>query len=453
MNPGSENVQTEEEAVERMLTDIDALPGARYLSAVFRLHPCGVHGSAFDPVRGETVYSGFDLFFFTRLREHVRMNLLDSHLRQLARAWSGKWNTRVFFHPVCPESAVPELHDTLFLQMLKRDGILLRGSGEFLDLVPELPADRLQKTEPLHHIAVAGLNLLSSIHRLNDNNLSIADILRAKLLLSHSAMRSVDALLLAEKKYDFRLEERIRNLKRIIGEKTVSVFDPVPMLHSYESAAAFMRNPHFLPFEVVAGEMERTLDLWRPVFLYITMLLCNTRNIFTETQAVHQLILHKDEWTTTPAAERIITNFPEICRIFRMRFPTGEGPQVILTGGQLNYRTGLLEGSALRRSLENYQADIGFSSAFGMDETGLLDISDECSEQIALMLEKSAVRVVLADHTKFGRKSFCRCLPWEKIDILITVFDPENHEYYKAVRECGVRIIFADAGNDKLKEK
>ena len=152
-------------------------------------------------------------------------------------------------------------------------------------------------------------------------------------------------------------------------------------------------------------------------------------------------------------AERVITNFPEICRIFRMRFPTGEGPQVILTGGQLNYRTGLLEGSALRRSLDNYQADIGFSSSFGMDENGLLDISDDCSEQIALMLEKSAVRVILADHTKFGRKSFCRCLPWEKIDILITVFDPENHEYYKAVRECGVRIIFADADNGKFKEK
>ena len=143
-------------------------------------------------------------------------------------------------------------------------------------------------------------------------------------------------------------------------------------------------------------------------------------------------------------AERVITNFPEICRIFRMRFPTGEGPQVILTGGQLNYRTGLLEGSALRRSLDNYQADIGFSSSFGMDENGLLDISDECSEQIALMLEKSAVRVILADHTKFGRKSFCRCLPWNKVDILITTFDPENHKYYKAVRAHGVKIIFAD---------
>ena len=60
------------------------------------------------------------------------------------------------------------------------------------------------------------------------------------------------------------------------------------------------------------------------------------------------------------------------------------------------------------------------------------------------MLEKSAVRVILADHTKFGRKSFCRCVPWDKVDILITTFDPENHKYYKAVRAHGVKIIFAD---------
>ncbi len=143
-------------------------------------------------------------------------------------------------------------------------------------------------------------------------------------------------------------------------------------------------------------------------------------------------------------AERIITNFPELCRILRLRFPTGNGPQVILTGGQLNYRTGLLEGPALRRSLENYSGDIGISSAFGVDESGLLDISDECSEQIALMLEKSAVRVVLADHTKFGRKSFCRCMSWEKVNVLVTTFRPENHEFFKAVRAKGVRIIFAD---------
>ena len=164
-------------------------------------------------------------------------------------------------------------------------------------------------------------------------------------------------------------------------------------------------------------------------------------------QEHHTVMLYGGS-TTEPLAYflnagRIITNFPELCRILRMRFPTGNGPQVILTGGQLNYRTGLLEGPALRRSLENYECDIGFSSSFGLDEHGLLDISDECSEQIALMLEKSALRIILADHTKFGRKSFCRCLPWEKIHILITTFAPENHATIKEIRAKGVKIVFA----------
>lgn len=146
-------------------------------------------------------------------------------------------------------------------------------------------------------------------------------------------------------------------------------------------------------------------------------------------------------------AERIITNFPEICRILRMRYPTGNGPQVILTGGRLNYRTGLLEGPALRRALENYTGDIAFSSSFGVDRDGLVDISDECSEQISLMLEKSAFRVILADHTKFGRKSFCRCMPWEKVNMLITTFHPENHDFFKEIRSKGVKIVFADRQN------
>jgi len=141
---------------------------------------------------------------------------------------------------------------------------------------------------------------------------------------------------------------------------------------------------------------------------------------------------------------RVITNFPELCRIYRTRFPTGNGPEIILTGGLFNYLTGLLEGPAVHRSMEKYECDIGISSAFGLDENGLLDISDECSEQIALMLKRSKTRIILADRTKFGRRSFCRCLPWEDIHMLITVFEPENHAVIKEIRARGVKVVFAD---------
>lgn len=138
----------------------------------------------------------------------------------------------------------------------------------------------------------------------------------------------------------------------------------------------------------------------------------------------------------------IITNLPELCHILQMRFPTGNGPRVILTGGEFDFRTGNLMGSALRRSLENYECDVGIASSFGLDETGLVEISDEYSEQISLMLEKSELRIILADHSKFKRKGFCRSLPWNKINILITTFDPENHSVIKSAQSQGVKVVF-----------
>lgn len=147
---------------------------------------------------------------------------------------------------------------------------------------------------------------------------------------------------------------------------------------------------------------------------------------------------------------RIVTNLPDLCRILRMRFPTGDGPQVILTGGEFNFRTGNLEGPALRRSLENYECDAGIASVYGVDETGLIDISDECSEQIALMLEKSSLRIILADHSKFKQKGFCRSLPWNKIHILITTFDPENHAVIKSAQSQGVKVVFVPVPDKSL---
>ena len=87
------------------------------------------------------------------------------------------------------------------------------------------------------------------------------------------------------------------------------------------------------------------------------------------------------------------------------------------------------------------------ASAFGPDSESLFDISDECCDHMTMAMERAAVRVVLADHTKFGRRSFCRCLPWEKINILITVFHPDNHEILREIRARGVKVIFAGAGN------
>ena len=58
------------------------------------------------------------------------------------------------------------------------------------------------------------------------------------------------------------------------------------------------------------------------------------------------------------------------------------------------------------------------------------------------MLEKSSLRIILADHSKFKQKGFFRSLPWNKIHILITTFDPENHAVIKSAQSQGVKVVF-----------
>ena len=49
--------------------------------------------------------------------------------------------------------------------------------------------------------------------------------------------------------------------------------------------------------------------------------------------------------------------------------------------------------------------------------------------------------IFIADHSKFRRKAYARGPAWEEIDVLITDFDPENHEQLKEIRARGVEVI------------
>lgn len=138
----------------------------------------------------------------------------------------------------------------------------------------------------------------------------------------------------------------------------------------------------------------------------------------------------------------IVTNLPSICTQLVVRFPTGNGPHVILTGGLLDYRTGNLQGPAALASVERYSCDICICSAFGMDETGLTDIDDECVSMIRAMMRRSRKKVVIADHTKFRRRAVCRAVDWEDIDMLVTTPNSDNLDILNIIRGKGVNVVF-----------
>src|SRR5262249_2499265 len=83
--------------------------------------------------------------------------------------------------------------------------------------------------------------------------------------------------------------------------------------------------------------------------------------------------------------------------------------RVMLTGGFINRKSYALVGNALASSLRDIHLDLAFVGASGIDPQFGVSISDEPEAAAARAFASVADRVVvLADHTKIGKRTFAR---------------------------------------------
>ena len=139
----------------------------------------------------------------------------------------------------------------------------------------------------------------------------------------------------------------------------------------------------------------------------------------------------------------IITDCIGICNVLMNRFSSGGGPDVILTGGMLDLKTDMLTGFRAEEGIRDYRADVVFFSARGMDDEGVLDLSDPRFATIRLMIQNADMRVMIADHSKFRKFGLMRMAAWKDINVLVTSDHPENRPWFKKIEKHGVKIVFA----------
>ena len=144
------------------------------------------------------------------------------------------------------------------------------------------------------------------------------------------------------------------------------------------------------------------------------------------------------------SSNRIVTNSPQFCQVLTARFPS-EGPEVILAGGRFDFRSGLIRGSQCCSFIREYQCETAVASLFGCDAEGLTEADDEYAELLRTILLSCRRRILLMDSTKFRQHGIRRVMSWEKISMLITAFDPENHEILRKIRRQGVEVIVVPA--------
>ena len=129
----------------------------------------------------------------------------------------------------------------------------------------------------------------------------------------------------------------------------------------------------------------------------------------------------------------VATNGLEAFNALRER----SGVTVLLTGGQHDTRTGSLVGPLATRSAQQLTLDRLFVSAAGMAPEGTTEATLEEAEVKLALADVSHEVVVAVDHTKLGRHGLARCLPLQRIDMLVTDLDPKDERlgpYRRAVR-------------------
>lgn len=137
----------------------------------------------------------------------------------------------------------------------------------------------------------------------------------------------------------------------------------------------------------------------------------------------------------------VITNSLRLAELLRERFPSDDGPEVILPGGTLDRKAGILAGTRTERAISSYRADAAFFSARGLDAEGALDMSDATAEIARAMIEHARLAVLLADHSKFNGGGMARMVFWNQVDVLVTAESQENRPLLEAIRRKGVRVI------------
>ena len=130
----------------------------------------------------------------------------------------------------------------------------------------------------------------------------------------------------------------------------------------------------------------------------------------------------------------VLTNGPETFRSLQV----APGLTPLLTGGQLDRRTGSLVGPLAVRSVHDLLVRRAFLSAAGLDAVhGTTEATLEEAD-VKLALAGMAAEVVVAvDCTKLGQRGPARCLPIDRIDVLVTDLDPDDGRldaYRDAVR-------------------
>lgn len=112
----------------------------------------------------------------------------------------------------------------------------------------------------------------------------------------------------------------------------------------------------------------------------------------------------------------VVTNSIDIADVLAEK----EDTSVHLLGGKLHPKHRYLYGARTRSMLSDYRVDKLFLGACGITSEGIFTDDEEDGDIKKEMMKRADQVIVLANHSKFGKKYFYRVGCLEDIDIIVT---------------------------------
>jgi DeoR family transcriptional regulator, fructose operon transcriptional repressor len=141
----------------------------------------------------------------------------------------------------------------------------------------------------------------------------------------------------------------------------------------------------------------------------------------------------------------IITNSLPVANLFS----AAPKLEVVVTGGVIYPRLGVLVGPLAVAAFAQVHADIAIMSCGGITPNGITNSHGLLIEIQRAMMDAAQRVVLCVDHTKFGRQSISQLCSLESIDTLITD-QPPSPEMQAALERATVELIVAAADGPQV---
>lgn len=134
----------------------------------------------------------------------------------------------------------------------------------------------------------------------------------------------------------------------------------------------------------------------------------------------------------------VITNAMHVFQ----EFVNCENITVFFLGGRYDNSFQITVGEDVVYQLSKYKADVLIMGMDGIDiDSGATSYNHLEETIMRQMILQAKHRILVADHSKFGRVTFAHISDLNSFDTLITDDYPSNYEYYEQIRSLGVEVI------------